>query len=212
MNDGNWDCLTGDDERSQDFEEGEFTKSLIPSEGCKQDEMRCGLDQCIPLTRRCDGVVDCTDFMDEIGCKRCADHEWLCTRSKTCIPQTAVCDGLQHCEYGEDELSCLVLAKSLDVLPDAMGYFDSAADGYLMIKKRDQFKPLCSNIWTASLASAVCQHLNFELVWCSILLGLFDASFVPLYRRDSTFVYLSVSPSFTVCLTECLSSSHLSVF
>lgn len=109
-----------------------------------------------------DGVVDCADFMDEVGCRKCSDHEWLCPRSKTCIPQSAVCDGLQHCEYGEDELSCLVLARSVDVQPDAMGYLETAADGYLLVKKRDAFKPVCSNLWTPSLASAVCRHLNFE--------------------------------------------------
>lgn len=55
VNDGNQDCLTGDDEKGQDFEE-DFVKNL-PGEGCKLDEFRCGVDQCIPASRRCDGQV-----------------------------------------------------------------------------------------------------------------------------------------------------------
>lgn len=100
--------------------------------------------------------------MDEVGCKKCGEQETLCARSKLCIPSSAVCDGLQHCEFGEDELSCVVLAKSFDVQPDAMGYLESASEGYLMVKKKSVYQPVCTNIWTPSLATAVCRHLNFE--------------------------------------------------
>ncbi|GAU92925.1 hypothetical protein RvY_04939-2 [Ramazzottius varieornatus] len=160
VNDGNQDCLTGDDEKGQDFEE-DFVKNL-PGEGCKSDEFRCGVDQCIPASRRCDGQVDCQDFIDELGCRKCGDHEALCPKSRTCIPASAVCDGLQHCEHGEDETSCIVLAKLLEVQADPMGYVESLSEGYLMVKKRSSYQPLCTNVWTSSLGNAVCQHLNYK--------------------------------------------------
>ena len=108
--------------------------------------------------------VDCQDFIDELGCRKCGDHEALCHKSQTCISASAVCDGLQHCEHGEDETSCLVLAKSVEVHSDPMGYVESLSEGYLMVKKQSSYQPVCTNVWTSSLGNAICQHLNYGYV------------------------------------------------
>ena len=35
---------------------------------CSSDEFQCSNFQCIPLDWECDGMADCTDGKDEIGC------------------------------------------------------------------------------------------------------------------------------------------------
>ena len=48
------------------------------------------------------------------------------------------------------------------IYPLCVGYLEFASEGYLMIKKRLSFQPVCTNLWTPPLANAVCRHLQFE--------------------------------------------------
>ena len=37
--------------------------------GCTEDEFKCTDGTCIPYSQKCDGIAQCTDFMDEENCK-----------------------------------------------------------------------------------------------------------------------------------------------
>ena len=42
---------------------------ITPSEQCGVKEFQCrNKEKCVDYERRCDGVVDCVDKSDEIGC------------------------------------------------------------------------------------------------------------------------------------------------
>ena len=63
---------------------------------CDEEEFKCeSLEQCIPLTARCDGARDCPDWSDEAGCL-CGDI----------LPETRLCDDVQDCRDGSDEDNC----------------------------------------------------------------------------------------------------------
>ncbi|KAH8418283.1 hypothetical protein KR222_011544, partial [Zaprionus bogoriensis] len=64
---------------------------------CSQpDQLACyGLKECIPATRWCDNVVDCSDGSDESACT-CADR----------LDEERLCDGYADCPMAEDELGC----------------------------------------------------------------------------------------------------------
>ena len=70
---------------------------------------------CIPLPCICDGIRDCPDGDDEVGC----DHGLSCPgmlkcRNATCVHMSNVCDGEVHCPYGaDDEILC-----DFDFCPD----------------------------------------------------------------------------------------------
>ncbi|XP_017840080.1 serine protease nudel [Drosophila busckii] len=60
------------------------------------DQLACfGQQECIPSSRWCDNVVDCSDGSDESACT-CADR----------LDEERLCDGYADCPMGEDELGC----------------------------------------------------------------------------------------------------------
>ncbi|XP_054280169.1 uncharacterized protein LOC128998178 [Macrosteles quadrilineatus] len=63
---------------------------------CGDDEFECrNSDSCIPLSKWCDGEVDCLDASDETECS-----------CKHRVEKHRLCDGYFDCPSGEDELGC----------------------------------------------------------------------------------------------------------
>jgi len=95
---------------------------------CVRDLPDCGADQvrctdgtaCVP---RCDGVGDCADMVDEVGCYgSCSLSEFQCLNGATrCVARTVRCDGRADCDDASDEARCARCVGSDAVLCHADG-------------------------------------------------------------------------------------------
>lgn len=84
---------------------------------CHMEQFQClYLFECIPLSWRCDGELDCQDHSDEDMCSslvpgtvppqgECETGEYSCSNS-ICIPALLLCDAVLDCPNGEDENGC----------------------------------------------------------------------------------------------------------
>lgn len=101
--------------------------NFIPD--CKLEEnFQCSNStNCLPKSKRCDGIVDCWDKSDETNCHKgrnqiivvaikkwffnvsgCPTGQFTCTNGQ-CIPRDHFCDGTKHCLDSSDEpQGCLV--------------------------------------------------------------------------------------------------------
>jgi hypothetical protein len=63
--------------------------------GCSELNVRCGDGACVPWTKACDGVADCTGApLDERGCETlCGADQDECLDG-SCVPAAAACDGV----------------------------------------------------------------------------------------------------------------------
>ncbi|XP_050723962.1 low-density lipoprotein receptor-related protein 1B-like isoform X15 [Eriocheir sinensis] len=89
--DRNFDCLNGADEANCD--------------ACEHPKFQCISLMCIPPEEHCNGIEDCDDGSDEIGCP-CRD-KFTC-RDGQCVASDLRCDGKPHCDDGSDEMDCVV--------------------------------------------------------------------------------------------------------
>ncbi|RUS78213.1 hypothetical protein EGW08_014027, partial [Elysia chlorotica] len=65
--------------------------------------------QCLPVSTRCNGVVDCADGLDETECEHtCRPDQFDCEMNGTqeCVWRRWVCDGDADCPNGKDEEHC----------------------------------------------------------------------------------------------------------
>ncbi|XP_035663952.1 low-density lipoprotein receptor-related protein 2-like isoform X2 [Branchiostoma floridae] len=79
------------------------TTSASTEGPCPPNYYHC--DRCIPGTLVCDGVPDCMDFSDEIGCIYACSNEFRCGNG-LCKPTSWVCDGEDDCGDNTDEMNC----------------------------------------------------------------------------------------------------------
>jgi len=63
---------------------------------------------CIPDDWFCDGMKDCNDGSDEVGCVGggCTQNQFHCEKEDKCISNVRICDGLKDCSDGTDEANC----------------------------------------------------------------------------------------------------------
>ncbi|XP_038052722.1 uncharacterized protein LOC119725388 [Patiria miniata] len=87
-------------------------RQYMPLE-CSSKEFTCasGL-ACIDKTAVCDGIADCPEYSDEIGCQPCLGTEFACS-SGECVALDKKCDGKKHCSDSSDEFDCDPCGKSI---------------------------------------------------------------------------------------------------
>ena len=73
--------------------------------GC---DFKCNDGSCQPNRKRCDGIMDCLDGIDETHCGVCKRTDFTCVnaRGNECIPYLKRCDGISDCSDGSDENNC----------------------------------------------------------------------------------------------------------
>ena len=96
----------------------QYFESSLDNDGertCKQfdcEDYSCLDPMCIPKSKVCDGIDDCSEGSDETdevcGDSKCNDDEWTCrtplpTGDHQCISLDQLCDGEIHCIDGSDE-------------------------------------------------------------------------------------------------------------
>ncbi|XP_071483695.1 G-protein coupled receptor GRL101-like [Diadema antillarum] len=67
------------------------------------------LELTIRSIARCDLVIDCHDFSDEVGCSNCSADSYLCRGSDICLDADYQCDGVYDCPLSDDEENCETL-------------------------------------------------------------------------------------------------------
>jgi hypothetical protein len=81
----------------------------LPLVTCGPQEATCANGECIPRSKVCDRVFDCSDNSDEKNCRDvgvgCQPNEFECNNTR-CILKTWRCDSDDDCGDGSDEKFC----------------------------------------------------------------------------------------------------------
>ena len=69
-------------------------------------DFQCNDGTCQANSKRCDGVNDCSDGIDESNCGVCMRTEFRCLSTGACIDYLQRCDGTENCPDASDEQNC----------------------------------------------------------------------------------------------------------
>lgn len=133
-------------------------------DSCNNEEYRCPEGSCIPMTYRCNGIVDCQSGADETLCGKvekifqkfrnvvfavadCALEQFKC-QSGGCVPKDAVCNGLNDCPDFSDEWNCFYIENTTSHLK-----IRDAGGEYLSV---------CADGWSQDQSNSACRALGFE--------------------------------------------------
>ena len=87
---------------------GDVTESAnITQWRCPASHFQCPRGFCLPTFVRCNGVYDCSEKEDELGCEDavCPGY-YRCQGSAVCVHPDHVCDDIFQCPQRDDELLC----------------------------------------------------------------------------------------------------------
>ncbi|XP_014239724.1 sortilin-related receptor-like isoform X1 [Cimex lectularius] len=119
--DGVSDCGGNDTSDESNCTHTDHNNPTPPIINCLNNMFVCSNGKCVPNGWKCDGINDCGDMSDELGCSasrkeiytmpvtdkphECSRSQFLCEDGE-CIQQSWVCDGRKDCRGGEDEANC----------------------------------------------------------------------------------------------------------
>nr|XP_042911529.1 low-density lipoprotein receptor-related protein 12 [Parasteatoda tepidariorum] len=86
-----------------------YSAVAIAHDDCyPRDSFRCANNTCIPKSEVCDGIKNCENGADELGCvyNDCKSNDSFRCSENTCIARSEVCDGMINCPNGADEIGC----------------------------------------------------------------------------------------------------------
>ncbi|KAI1295375.1 Low-density lipoprotein receptor-related protein 2 [Halotydeus destructor] len=121
--DGDNDCLDRSDERNCPSNTMRTTSATFPttratnqptaarSITCSSFHFTCRNGRCISAFYHCDGVNDCSDYSDEIGCPfqrrvTCQPSQFLCKHGLKCVDPVKRCNHEDDCHDNSDETGC----------------------------------------------------------------------------------------------------------
>ncbi|GFR01309.1 low-density lipoprotein receptor-related protein 3 [Trichonephila clavata] len=93
----------------------QFHYKIIPggSVRCKNNEIRCLNNKCVPSRARCNGVAECEDGSDELHCSNRCSSGRSCRSLFKCYDASKHCDGIVDCQDFSDEIDCGFCAPNL---------------------------------------------------------------------------------------------------
>jgi len=169
-----------------------LTKFNMTKISCSGEEFLCSvLEECVAFDKRCDGIPDCQDKSDEIGCScgqmlqktnpdlvnngfpdcqdysdetetLCPESQYQCPGSKVCIRQDLKCDSRPDCPNGEDERNCAILVSGNIIPVSKTGEISKNSSGYLVVQKKAEWKPVCVLAFTNKLTSNLCSYMGLS--------------------------------------------------
>ncbi|KAI6192728.1 EGF-like domain-containing protein [Aphelenchoides besseyi] len=84
------------------------------SRPCSESEFRCNDGHCLAPSKVCNGIIECSDGLDESQChlRKCQEGMRQCNDG-TCLPASKFCDRRRDCAGAEDEQNCESVSRRM---------------------------------------------------------------------------------------------------